>query len=284
MSGVLARMAKQARGEAAEVQPRVTPRFAPAALGSRGTPVDTRGWDRPETLLAPEIREERAADLPAIEPAAGERKEGSSTAAMRDRAQQSRRDGSAEEREASGARPRSAESSWTPQTNPAIGKSRPIAGYERESSGSVREHPMLAPPEAGPGSDTQQRFAIEGDGGARRPAALVRPSVVGDEVPQTKAPDASWALQPRRDETSDRPARRGTLQSTASHVQLDASRSPRRLPEDVAASREEKTEVHISIGNIELRAPRAEARPQPAPFRPRITLEEFLRRLPEERR
>jgi hypothetical protein len=41
---------------------------------------------------------------------------------------------------------------------------------------------------------------------------------------------------------------------------------------------EPRTEVHISIGTIELRASRAEARPQPAPFNPRVTLSDFLGR------
>jgi hypothetical protein len=49
------------------------------------------------------------------------------------------------------------------------------------------------------------------------------------------------------------------------------------------APAEQKTEIHISIGSIELRAPRTEARPQAAPFRPRVTLNEFLRRKPEAR-
>jgi hypothetical protein len=50
------------------------------------------------------------------------------------------------------------------------------------------------------------------------------------------------------------------------------------------ASAEPKTEIHISIGSIELRAPRTETRPQPAPFRPRVTLDDFLNRKPGARR
>jgi hypothetical protein len=46
---------------------------------------------------------------------------------------------------------------------------------------------------------------------------------------------------------------------------------------------EQQTEIHISIGSIELRAPRTETRPKPAPFRPRVTLDEFLRRKPGNR-
>jgi len=48
---------------------------------------------------------------------------------------------------------------------------------------------------------------------------------------------------------------------------------------------EPKPEIHISIGSIELRAAPAEARPSPpAPFRPRVSLQEFLSRKPEARR
>jgi hypothetical protein len=47
-----------------------------------------------------------------------------------------------------------------------------------------------------------------------------------------------------------------------------------------AAPAEERTEIHISIGSIELRAPRTEAGPKPVPFKPRVTLDEFLRGKP----
>jgi hypothetical protein len=47
-----------------------------------------------------------------------------------------------------------------------------------------------------------------------------------------------------------------------------------------APSLEQKTEIHISIGSIELRAPREEAKPSATPFRPRLSLGEFLRREP----
>ncbi len=50
---------------------------------------------------------------------------------------------------------------------------------------------------------------------------------------------------------------------------LEGSGDPRSEP---------RTEIHISIGSVELRAPRLEARRQPAPFRPRVTLDDFLGR------
>jgi hypothetical protein len=48
-----------------------------------------------------------------------------------------------------------------------------------------------------------------------------------------------------------------------------------------AASLEQKTEIHISIGRVELRAAREDTKPSAIPFRPRLTLDDFLRRKPE---
>ncbi len=39
----------------------------------------------------------------------------------------------------------------------------------------------------------------------------------------------------------------------------------------------EHTEIHITIGSIELRAPRTETPRQAAPFKPRVTLDDYLR-------
>jgi len=48
---------------------------------------------------------------------------------------------------------------------------------------------------------------------------------------------------------------------------------------------EQKAEIHISIGSIELRAAPAEPKPAPAaPFRPRVSLQDFLSRKTEPRR
>jgi hypothetical protein len=55
-----------------------------------------------------------------------------------------------------------------------------------------------------------------------------------------------------------------------------------RIESDAAASANnepEQTEIHITIGSVELRAPRvAPVAPKSLPFRPRVTLDEFLRR------
>jgi hypothetical protein len=57
--------------------------------------------------------------------------------------------------------------------------------------------------------------------------------------------------------------------------------TPRALPGQAAIPVEQKTEINISIGSIELRAPRVDARPQAPPFRPRVSLDDFLHRKPE---
>jgi len=40
----------------------------------------------------------------------------------------------------------------------------------------------------------------------------------------------------------------------------------------------EHTEIHITIGSIELRGPQTEAPRKPTPFKPRVTLDDYLRR------
>jgi hypothetical protein len=62
---------------------------------------------------------------------------------------------------------------------------------------------------------------------------------------------------------------------------LGAHRDSARHLEPAAATPEQRTEIHISIGSIELRAPRSETKPPAPPFRPRVSLDDFLRRKPE---
>lgn len=62
---------------------------------------------------------------------------------------------------------------------------------------------------------------------------------------------------------------------------LERKAPPQAWRREAGERAEQKTEIHISIGSIELRAPRTEAKPAAAPFRPRVTLEDFLRRKTE---
>jgi hypothetical protein len=76
-----------------------------------------------------------------------------------------------------------------------------------------------------------------------------------------------------------------TFEDRMTKVEEDISNKTKRgvetRPTPSAPVEEERTEIHISIGSIELRAPRTEARTPAAPFRPHVTLSEFLRRKPE---
>jgi hypothetical protein len=78
--------------------------------------------------------------------------------------------------------------------------------------------------------------------------------------------------------------RRGEMPKTTDREQHQPFQAELRAPE-LAVHAEapvietgEHTEIHISIGSIELHAPRPEAKAPP--FRPRVTLDEFLRRSP----
>jgi hypothetical protein len=68
-------------------------------------------------------------------------------------------------------------------------------------------------------------------------------------------------------------------QTTTPPLQRRRSRAVRA---ESAASAEQKSEIHISIGSIELRAAPAEPKPAAsAPFRPRVSLQDFLSRKTE---
>jgi hypothetical protein len=66
------------------------------------------------------------------------------------------------------------------------------------------------------------------------------------------------------------------------HAAVSSRRArPLEAPAPIAAhpaSGGESVEIHISIGSVELRAPKAPAQLPAQPFRPRMSLEEFLRR------
>lgn len=74
-------------------------------------------------------------------------------------------------------------------------------------------------------------------------------------------------------------SRKGRMREPQIEVRSEhrSAESPSQLH---AAPAEERTEIHISIGSIELRAPRTEAGPKPVPFKPRVTLDTFLRGKP----
>ncbi len=93
--------------------------------------------------------------------------------------------------------------------------------------------------------------------------------------PQLPAPPESGDVKPQRRDSASaaKPAPRNPSQATAHGAKI-GSDAPSPQMEAVG----DHTEIHITIGSIELRAARAEAKAPP--FRPRVTLDEFLNRRP----
>lgn len=82
------------------------------------------------------------------------------------------------------------------------------------------------------------------------------------------------------EEDADRSANRETAEPATARVTEVRGDSGAHI-DLPGAPGEQRTEIHISIGSIELRAPRPDARPQPVPFRPQVALGEYLRGKPE---
>jgi hypothetical protein len=171
---------------------------------------------------------------------------------------------------------------------------------------------------AQPAVERGRQFVAEHSEAARREAARIdaetRPAEDAHRsqaVPTAKLVPHIERMEPRRDDANAEPIREPRQASESGSALVPKSEPSR--PETAASSdsprsirslappplqidrqttpreprpaqpAEEKTEIHISIGSIELRAPHVEPRPQAAPFRPRVTLDDFLRRGQETR-
>lgn len=164
---------------------------------------------------------------------------------------------------------------------PAIRATEPVAplherGREPErrvETVSVRPAtPESAPPRLG---EAERQSNIEPS-----PFSVPRmtPPGVADEARTERVFAARAAAAPP--DAALLPARRGEASPAAVPLsRLAGAREAQSLP-----PLEQKTEIHISIGSIELRTPpRQDARPIAPPFRPRVTLDDFLRRKSEAR-
>jgi hypothetical protein len=67
----------------------------------------------------------------------------------------------------------------------------------------------------------------------------------------------------------------GLAQQRTPSIAPSPKEAPPVVPLDSAI---EHTEIHITIGSIELRAPQVEAQRKPAAFKPRVALDDYLRR------
>ena len=170
------------------------------------------------------------------------------------------------------------------------GSSRHVEAHQEANSPRATERSV-----AKNGSNVEETVEPEGSSAQRRTvqaefAEAEMNNVIGAERSDAlRGPIATSTINERIVEVEKDSASSDTIatpRSVAMHSQLSERIAPGKDASApmLEASAEPKTEIHISIGSIELRAPRTEARPQAAPFRPRVTLEEFLRRKPERRR
>jgi hypothetical protein len=289
MSGVLKRMAKQALGELPTVQPLTPPHFAPHTLGLRQAafePGTDAGIDAPASILAPrpESRplKSRETWMDAAEEIRRRSEEFAPSGSLQPRESMppreptpprktpTRREMAEAERPAERVRP--IMRNW--EGNPGRGKDPDEA--ERPTRSKSAEAELEVDTESlAPSEETKLRAVQNG------------PHPDSGVVPQEHMPQKHRRANSSRDRTE-------ILSEVESNVPISPDRrrqaiearpaartESQKRPEPAVAPIEQRTEIHISIGSIELRAPSVEAKPRAAPFRPRVTLDDFLRRKPE---
>jgi hypothetical protein len=256
MSGVLERMAKRALGALPSVQPLASPQFATPAVGLREsmaeleTDLEIEGPVRSATQKTENLSPERSA-------------------------------GSRRKREKPGPLP-TPEFSPQPARTEARNRQTRIQSSNRkseeltpqpgpESRLGLSNEPSLKTPEIEPG-DTS--FVPPMEYTARGPGE--------DANVKTGAPPAT-EIEERivLHDRSEIPVRERQDHPISAARERNRQATPRALPGQAAIPVEQKTEINISIGSIEVRAPRVDARPQAPPFRPRVSLDDFLHRKPE---
>jgi hypothetical protein len=287
MSGLLERMAKRAHGTLDGVQPLIAPKFAPAARAGRDPlaklprPLAMRaalpgedGVEREFTEAPMELRQEDVPVAATRRPAARVGKRSGSKLPI---------DADERSRDVPGAEAAAGHPVAESMTDPESRELRRGAvaarapgdvghGLQRAVSGPKIEGPVRGAGDSAVAADAGE----DSDAGAAIAQQSDRRTVFADSPPPTH----------RRGEADDSTTDWADAQPGRAIAQRAAGAHATRVGDqrERIAEPEEKAEIHISIGNIELRAARAETRPQPAPFRPRVTLEEFLRRKTEAQR
>jgi hypothetical protein len=279
MSGVLERMAKRARAALPTVEPRNTPLFAPAVpeLGSDAVPSAGLGEifaevesSRSELDRSPRNRRRSSEenDEPATIRDEDSRPFVAPEPVQRTPSGQAGREQDSTQRQVSEPH-RQRRPNSPPAANPLLASEGKIPSVQLRPSVENNasdlgveglfeaEKSLLQASVKAVANDTREEKPL-----APAPISRVVQKEVegGDELSITARSDAVRPRQPQE-------RRIGTRDS-----------APVAAPDSPA---EQRTEIHISIGNIELRAPRVESRPQPVPFRPRVTLSDFLGRKPE---
>jgi hypothetical protein len=166
---------------------------------------------------------------------------------------------------------------------PILSRDRPPAA-PIDPGGEAEAPPRRDRAEPAPRALAEKRF--ERPARALASEAAEAPATRADDAPESgpsTAPERYWPENPppdfgREDERMIAVAQPSVF---SPRVASEPSRQRAARAEPVAATpTESRTEIHISIGAIELRAPRSQAAPPPQAFRPRVSLEEFLSRKP----
>lgn len=290
MSGVLDRMARRALGTLPAVQPLMTPRYARMREEPRGPAAEPGMTAETETIAPVRARQGDARKRPVAD-------------RDRDAQQQDDKPDNSFQSSSQGRRPRKdfkTAEKIVEAHEPVMPVSRPADLGERQSSPmQSKSQPGVERREVEAGHlETELRPAQAGKRSERAQTARAGPYL---ERMDPRREDAKAEAMREKRETSAIGSALSRKDAPLLHEIVRSSDSPksnrwvaepplkidrRTTPQGerrAAEPAEEKADIHISIGSIELRAPRAEPRPQPAPFRPRVTLDEFLRRRQETR-
>jgi hypothetical protein len=272
MSGVLDRMAKRALGALPTVEPRSTPLVVPSAIGFTGAEIAAVG--REEVFAEAENSRSNVDNSQRKNPRLPlEASERQSAGSEKSELQPTRE-----------SAPRSLSANFAiPERE---GSSRNVEARQEANSPSATERSVAknrskVEETVEPGGASAQRRTLQAEF-----AEAEMNNVIGAERSDAPRGPVVTSTIERIVEVEKDSATTDTIatpRSVAMHPQLSERIAARKdaSASMLEASAEPKTEIHISIGSIELRAPRTEARPQAAPFRPLVTLEDFLRRKPE---
>jgi len=283
MSGVLDRMAQRSRGLLQVVKPVMAPRYAPVGGEPRRPGMELETVAETEAAVPVLAQEGRArigalsrydgeADQPMgeHEGAAGPERSAEGPEKTAHAREAVRRAGPAMVQSGVSRRPSvKLDAQVEAARNGDVARSREFEASARSVQEESRNEPA-------------REMARPGPTGLRRKSTKTGPAIERSEESGVEGafPEQTPEWRAEMGLNSDFSMRNRMVAESPQRV--DRRVAPK-VERQVAPQAEEKTEIHISIGSVELRAPRVEPRPQAAPFRPRVTLDEFLRRKPETR-
>ncbi|HWG19562.1 MAG TPA: hypothetical protein VG225_03465 [Terracidiphilus sp.] len=253
MSGVLERMAKQAMGALPTVQPLTAPHYAAPERGAR------------ESMWAPEMNLEVESPAYGVQPMRLSHRDRSDFTAPQHRERAEVGPSSAEDRSARKPAPPGNGASADAADSESNRRIETSAKASPAQKNNVAQEPPQPANENPTHSSSSRGITTPAQRESRIDALPLFP-FHEDAVPRVVHPAQevrAIRAMPRETQEPIRPAAR---------MRREAPEEPKPEP---------TTEIHISIGSVELRAARQEPSPQAVPFRPRVALNDFLRRKPE---